>query len=120
MDGSAPRCILFDTYLYDEEGGIHGWLQRCPLCIGASATPKRKRQTNKVPSHIDRDSALFRIFREMRGEIERIQEQVARVKALMDKWGNAVEEFNDQDDLAIHDTLCTCATELRRALNLED
>jgi hypothetical protein len=32
IDGSTPRCTLFDKSLFDTKGGMMGWLQRCDEC----------------------------------------------------------------------------------------
>jgi hypothetical protein len=32
VDGTKPRCTLFEKPLFDEAGGINGWLLRCKQC----------------------------------------------------------------------------------------
>lgn len=45
IDGSRPICYLFGVPLYDEDGSILGWLQRCDECkemeIGEHYCPHR-------------------------------------------------------------------------------
>jgi len=31
--GQAPVCHLFNQGLWDKDGGLIGWLQRCPECL---------------------------------------------------------------------------------------
>ena len=33
--GGVWFCYLFSKKLYDEDGGLTGWLQRCPECLAA-------------------------------------------------------------------------------------
>jgi hypothetical protein len=32
LDGSKPRCDLFNELLFDDEDNITGWLLRCEEC----------------------------------------------------------------------------------------
>ena len=35
IDGSQPGCALFGAPLFDENGGVEGWIQRCFDCLEA-------------------------------------------------------------------------------------